>query len=112
MIKIDQKSIFQQLEISRTRRAREFSETAEAIRNAVGAPITDVAAKIIRAGQLRRGEIQDPRTLPPPGSLAEQIIRAGKKRRGEVETIQFDDTPAGKLAAQIIAAGKKRRNEI
>jgi hypothetical protein len=72
----------------REQRAEIYRDTHEIVSRAFDAPtITDVAAKIIRAGQLRRGEVEDPRTRPDTstesGRRALAIINAGRKRRNE-----------------------------
>jgi len=64
-----------------------------------------VAAQIVRAGAIARGEIPAG-TPPPPGSMAAAIIRAGQLARGEI----VDDRtapPPGTLAARMIEAAKK-----
>ena len=40
-----------------------------------------VAAAIIRAGRIRRGEIDD---TPEPTGIAAQVVAAARKRRGEI----------------------------
>jgi hypothetical protein len=78
----------------RERRAEHFNEIRDAItgvvdatanlRDAFGAPLSEKARAIIRAGMKRRGELPVESTAPRPGTLAEKIIQAGKKRRGEI----------------------------
>jgi hypothetical protein len=43
-------------------------------------PVRATAAAIIRAGQVRRGEVASAKT---PAGMALQILNAGRKRRGE-----------------------------
>ncbi len=45
---------------------------------------------------------------PPSRSLAEQIVRAGRIRRGEV---QANTAPTDATAKAIVAAGRARRGE-
>jgi hypothetical protein len=64
--------------------SRAFGATMD-LRDAFGAPVTETAAKIILMGKIRRGEIPDPRSVPPPGSKARAILNAGRRRRNEPE---------------------------
>jgi hypothetical protein len=78
----------------RERRAAFYDEVHDAIsgvvdatanlRDAFGAPLSEKARAILRAGMRRRGELPVESTAPEPGSLAAKIILAGKKRRGEI----------------------------
>jgi hypothetical protein len=55
--------------------------TREILQDALGRPIAKADA-IIRAGQLARGEIEDVRLRPKPGSFAEKVLIACRKRDG------------------------------
>jgi hypothetical protein len=69
-----------------------------------------LADQIIRAGQIRRGEITKQSSLPE--GLAGDILRAGMKARGELIEDHEPSTLAERTAALIIEAGRRRRGEI
>jgi hypothetical protein len=66
----------------------------------------DLAAKVVRAGQMSRGEIPIP--APTPSGVAAAIHAAGDLARAGGPSLP---APTG-LAAQIIAAGEKRRRPM
>ena len=68
-----------------------------------------LSVRILDAGRKRRNEIPAP---PVPSGDAGKILRAGMIARGEIEDDKPPRTAAERLAAQIIAAGRKRRGEI
>jgi hypothetical protein len=92
-----------------------FSSTLATLNELETPSLTDdgpsaMAAAIIRAGQVRRGEISN---VPPlPKGIAGQIVLAGMKRRGEIFEQQKPRTEHERVAAMIIQAGRRRRGEI
>jgi hypothetical protein len=98
---------------ARERQAADYKEAFDAVRDAV-TPQVDVEAlakAVIRAGQLRRGEIAP--ELPPADSTAAKILRQGRLRRGE-ETAEDQAERTKNLsptALGILNAGRRRRNE-
>jgi len=73
----------------REQRAEIYRETKEVVERAFGVPDpSSLAAAVIRAGKLRRGEIPDdtPRfSNDEHGRFAKAVINAGRRRRGEEE---------------------------
>ena len=64
-----------------------------------------LSAKVIRAGQMARGEL--PITTPVPTGTAAAVLAAGDLARAGGPALP---APTG-LAEQIVAAGRKRRGE-
>jgi hypothetical protein len=88
-------SVAEQVERSRRQRAERaefFESTRRTIERALdptaglrdinGAPLTEVARRILAAGMKRRAEITDDSLVPPKGSMARRIIDAARKRDG------------------------------
>jgi hypothetical protein len=71
-----------------------------------------LADQIIRAGQIRRGEIEAEPL--PADATARAIVLAGRSRRGEIadDDPRQPQTERERLAAAIIEAGKRRRGEL
>jgi hypothetical protein len=76
----------------REQRAEFYRDTHEIVSRAFdtprfldinGAPVTEVARRILLAGMKRRAEITDDSLAPPKGSKARAIINAARKARGE-----------------------------
>jgi hypothetical protein len=68
--------------------------------------LTGLAAQIVAVGEICRGEV--PEDTPVPGGVAGMVVRAAAKARGEI----VDDPPAPTgAAAAILRAGAARRGE-
>ena len=83
-----------------------------------GSTLTDreqdaMAAAILRAGAIRRGELRDDPPLPDD-PVARAIVLAGMKRRGELveDEPQLARDQYDLAAAAILRAGARRRGEI
>jgi hypothetical protein len=99
---------------ARERQARDYQEALAAVRGAVTPQIDaeTLAAQIVRAAAKARREVDD---IPPldPTSTAAKILRAGRVRRGE-ETAEDQAEQARKMsptALAIVNSGRRRRGE-
>jgi hypothetical protein len=96
----------------RVDRAERFAEIKNTIEDAVAPPIdaAKLAAEIVRAAAIRRGEISNLPSLDPH-SLAAKILRAGKLRRNEAvdEDAANEDEERDSEEQDAEKAKKKKR---
>jgi hypothetical protein len=100
------------LQREREARAKFFNTTRETIERAIAPDARTVAAAIVRAGRLRRGElVEAPLDLQELSPKARAILNAAARARSDGSNERSEPWPDS-LAGKILAAGRKRRGEI
>jgi hypothetical protein len=113
MFKINHDLVEQIRRLQREREARAefFNTTREAIERAIAPDARTLAAAVIRAGKLRRGElVEAPPDLQELSPTARAILNAAARARSDGSNEVPEPSPDS-LAGKILAAGRKRRGE-
>jgi hypothetical protein len=104
--------IVARMKAERERRAEFFNTTRDTIERAIAPDARTLAAAVIRAGKLRRGElVEAPPDLQELSPTAQAILNAAARARSDGSN-EVPPPPPDSFAAKVILAGKKRRGEI